>query len=136
MEMTELEKVIKEWEAVLSRDPLDAPWDLIDETLALLKEQEDLGTELGNAVELIHKKNERIEKLLKEQETSNLYKCPNCGTWVSAENVVRCKDCKYHAMDMCCNHPIEWNNGESRNHCNPNWFCSDGVAKDTTVLNK
>ena len=40
MEMTELEKVIKEWEAVLSRDPLDAPWDLIDETLALLKEQE------------------------------------------------------------------------------------------------
>ena len=40
MEMTELEKVIEEWEAVLSRDPLDAPWDLIDETLALLKEQE------------------------------------------------------------------------------------------------
>ena len=21
--------------------------------------------------------------LLKEQETANLYKCPNCGTWVS-----------------------------------------------------
>lgn len=38
--MAELEKVIKEWESVLSRDPLDAPWDLIDETLALLKEQE------------------------------------------------------------------------------------------------
>lgn len=36
--MAELEKVIKEWESVLSRDPLDAPWDLIDETLALLKE--------------------------------------------------------------------------------------------------
>ena len=34
------EKVIKEWESVLNRDPLDAPWDLIDETLALLKEQE------------------------------------------------------------------------------------------------
>jgi len=34
------EKVIKEWETVLSRDPLDAPWDLIDDTLALLKEQE------------------------------------------------------------------------------------------------
>ena len=31
-------KVIKEWESVLSRDPLDAPWDLIDETLTLLKE--------------------------------------------------------------------------------------------------
>ena len=35
-----MEKIIKEWEAVLSRDPLDAPWDLIDETLALLKEQQ------------------------------------------------------------------------------------------------
>ena len=34
------EKVIKEWEAVLSRDPLDTPWDLIDDTLVLLKEQE------------------------------------------------------------------------------------------------
>ena len=34
------EKVIKEWESVLSRDPLDVPWDLIDETLVLLKEQE------------------------------------------------------------------------------------------------
>ena len=33
-------KVIKEWESVLSRDPLDAPWDLIDDTLTLLKEQE------------------------------------------------------------------------------------------------
>ena len=38
--MTNREKVIKEWESVLSRDPLDAPWDLIDETLALLKQQE------------------------------------------------------------------------------------------------
>ena len=39
-----------------------------DDAIDLLKEQEDFGTELTNAVELIHKKNERIEKLLKEQE--------------------------------------------------------------------
>ena len=38
--MADREKVIKEWEAVLSRDPLDAPWDLIDDTLTLLKEQQ------------------------------------------------------------------------------------------------
>ena len=38
--MTDREKIIKGWETVLSRDPLDAPWDLIDDTLALLKEQE------------------------------------------------------------------------------------------------
>jgi len=38
--MIDREKIIKEWESVLSRDPLDAPWDLIDETLALLKEHE------------------------------------------------------------------------------------------------
>ena len=34
------EEIIKEWESVLSRDPLDAPWDLIDDTLTMLKEQE------------------------------------------------------------------------------------------------
>lgn len=34
------ENVIKTWEQVLSRDPLDAPWDLIDDTLTLLKELE------------------------------------------------------------------------------------------------
>ena len=39
-----------------------------DDAMELLKDHEDLGTELTNAVELIHKKNERIEKLLKEQE--------------------------------------------------------------------
>lgn len=39
------EKIINEWEAVLSRDPLDAPWDLIDDTLAMLKEHA-LPTEL------------------------------------------------------------------------------------------
>ena len=37
--MADIEKVIKDWEAVLSRDPLDAPWDLIDDTVELLKEQ-------------------------------------------------------------------------------------------------
>ena len=42
--------------------------ELLRDALALLKEQEDLGTDLTNAVELIHKKNERIEKLLKEHE--------------------------------------------------------------------
>lgn len=41
-------------------------------------------------------------------------------------DVVRCKDCKYAEVDMCCSHPIEWNNSKSRNHYNPNWFCADG----------
>ena len=70
----------------------------IDEILALLKEQEDLGTELTNAVELIHKKNVQIEKLLKKQEPKQIVRmqvkrensdgsidyfgewyCPHCG---------------------------------------------------------
>lgn len=64
-------------------------------------------------------------ELLKKQETSTIYICPNCGTWVSAENVVRCKDCKYHFVDgdnvrfnMCLlNH----------NKVQPdNWYCADG----------
>ena len=40
--MTDIGKVIKDWEAVLSRDPLDAPWDLIDDTLELLKEYQKI----------------------------------------------------------------------------------------------
>jgi len=45
---------------------------LMSDAMELLKEQEDLGKELENAIELIHKKNERIEKLLKEQEAMNV----------------------------------------------------------------
>ena len=116
--MTELEKVIERLEyCAETRDGYVR--DCINDALELLKEQEDLGTELGNAVELIHKKNERIEKLLKEKETSNLYKCPNCSTWVSAENVVRCKDCKKRNQHHECEY---WYHSDD-------WFCADGVVK-------
>lgn len=66
---------------------------------------------------------EDILELLKEQETANLYKCPNCGTWVSAENVVRCKDCK------------NWTVGDIGTYCpyhhdaRPDWFCADGERR-------
>ena len=52
------------------------------------------------------------------------------------EAVVRCMDCKYAAPDMACSHESEWSNEISRNRCNPNWFCADGIAKDTDVPNK
>lgn len=55
-------KVIKAWEAVLSRDPLDVPWDLIDETLALLK---------GKCEET------------KEGHWIFMKDCSNCGTYCS-----------------------------------------------------
>ena len=38
--MADREKVIKEWENVLSGDPSDTTWNLIDDTIELLKEQE------------------------------------------------------------------------------------------------
>ena len=41
----------------------------IDDAIAILKEQEDFGKELNNAVELIHKKNEKIKKLEEQLET-------------------------------------------------------------------
>ena len=124
--------------------PIKISLECIEDILELLKEQEDLGTELTNAVELIHKKNERIEKLLKEQETANLYKCPNCGTWVSAENVVRCKDCKHRPIK-----PADYENGFDLqfpdNECiaqcddgwyswypHDNWYCWRAERKDET----
>lgn len=44
--------------------------------------------------------------------------------------IVRCKDCKYAAPDMACSHESEWGNEISRNRCNPNWFCADGLRKE------
>jgi hypothetical protein len=75
MEMTELEKVIKEWESVLSRDPLDAPWDLIDETLAMLKE-DCHNCKLECLLQKYDQLKEKYDKLLKEQETEL---CDRCG---------------------------------------------------------
>ena len=75
--MPNREKVTKHFEHLLNaakgnyQDFVDLTVDVGEEILAMLQEQEDLGTELTNAVELIHKKNERIEKLeklLKEQQ--------------------------------------------------------------------
>jgi len=66
--------------------------------------------------------------LLKEQETASLYKCPNCGTWVSAKNVVRCKDCIYKE-----GHPSPywkyWCN-RLKCGCDDDWYCADGEKKE------
>ena len=49
------------------------------------------------------------------------------------KEIVMCKDCKYAEVDMCCSHPSEWNNSETRNHNNPNWFCADGERRTGDV---
>lgn len=64
--------------------------------------------------------------LLKEQETSNLYKCPNCGTWVSARNVVRCKDCKHYDHTRLYKCRIHGSMFQPKDE---NWFCADGEVK-------
>ena len=105
MEMSKLEKVIKEWETVLSRDPLDAPWDLIDDTLALLKVQE-------------------AQKFFVDES----------GKITPLPVVVRCKDCIYRGNSEKCvlsaiseekDFPLFMldNRGE--------WFCADGERKGT-----
>lgn len=73
MVMADREKVIKEFELFIKGfhpacTSEGVELDMLREVLTLLKDQEDLGEELTNAVELIHKKNKRIEELLKEQE--------------------------------------------------------------------
>lgn len=74
------EKVIKEWESVLSRDPLDAPWDLIDETLALLKEQD--------AVEPKHNPLSPTD-----------WFCGKCGMCIS----------RFHDYCPSCGQAVKWN---------------------------
>lgn len=74
----------------------------IDEAIAMLEEQEDLGTELTNAMELIHKKNERIEKLLIEQEavkpnvSSAEQRCGNCNKVIEMDGWKSCPWCGKH----------------------------------------
>lgn len=80
------EKVIKEWESVLSRDPLDVPWDLIDETLAMLKEQK---AKEGHWIVLDFCANEGIycsechmkifDRTTKPKKKLSQY-CPHCGS--------------------------------------------------------
>ena len=82
----------------------------IDDAIAMLKEQDDLGTELTNAVELIRKKNEQIEKLLKEQEAVTIKKtnehgfgvyggiCPKCRNWIQSA----------HSFCGFCGQAVKW----------------------------
>ena len=54
--------------------------DVLKEILALLKEQDDIGKELTDAMELIHKKNERIKKLEEQIETLTKWRA-NAGAF-------------------------------------------------------
>ena len=84
--MPDPENVIKEWEAVLSRDPLDAPWDLIDDTVTLLKEQK---VKTGHWIVLEFCANEGIycsectmrifDRTTKPKKKLSQY-CPHCGS--------------------------------------------------------
>lgn len=119
--MADINKVLKGWERCnechkhpvgMSQAYVDCEYTvglycvqdkLIYETIELLKEQEDLGTELTNAVELIHKKNERIEKLLKEQEAVK-------PTWGRGKPFCGACGFRIRGGKFCseCGKPIAW----------------------------
>ena len=83
--------------------------------------------EHGNRLDCWIKMNRDALALLKEQGTANVYKCPNCGTWVSAENVVRCKDCKYG--NLWSDEQVIVCDKFSKTR-DKNWFCADGERKE------
>ena len=98
----------------------EQPKEAFQMALDALREQEELGKELTNAVELIHKKNNRINELLKDKP-----------------EIVRCKDCKWRGNEKKCivafvadkqDFPYFFydNHGE--------WFCADGVKKQNDAL--
>jgi len=82
----------------------------IDDAIAMLKEQDDLGTELTNAVELIRKKNERIEKLLKEQEAVTIKKTKEHGFGVYGGICPKCRNWIQSAHSFCgfCGQAVKW----------------------------
>ena len=99
-----------------SKDPDDLnaldriTYDACVGAIALLKEQEDLGTELTNAVELIHKKNKRIEKLLKEQEAITIKKTKEHGFGVYGGICPKCRNWIQSAHSYCgfCGQAVKW----------------------------
>ena len=128
----DMEKVIKGLDEVweyMSKNVKDIAsrkarmMDKVADACNLLKEQDDLGTELTNAVELIHKKNERIEKLLKEQEAQKFF-VDESGKITPLPVVVRCKDCThwdtYNVECMKRHHPVP------PYDC---WFCAEGKGR-------
>ena len=89
--MSDREKVLKGLEACRKTDCINCPYSaletevclvkyLLTDALALLKEQDDLGTELTNAMELVRKKNERIKKLEEQIETLTRWRA-NAGAF-------------------------------------------------------
>ena len=99
--MADREKVIKEWESVLSRDPLDAPWDLIDETLVLLKEQDNC---------------ENCAIAIEDRQP--IVRCKDCKHY--RINTV------YPGTNMIMTYCAKTGIAESK----PEWFCADGLVKD------
>ena len=75
-----------------------------DHFAELLKEQEQFGKELTDAVAMIMKKNKQIDELMTKRT-----------------EVVRCKDCKHFDADFCKNR--EW-------ETTPEWYCADGERDD------
>ena len=108
--MPDREKVISTFEKIISVckedgcDFVDLTFEDAEQILALLKEQEDMGKELTDAMELIHKKNERIEKLLQEQEAEWI-EYPKCLAYDGAysDSHIVCSACKhvFSIMDNC-----------------------------------
>lgn len=100
---------------------------LHDDALELLKEYKEL---LKSYVEM----RDDISNLTAENEQLMKEHAQLVDKYVplvtDRQEIVRCKDCKHASLDMCCTHPTEWSNEESRNHCNPEWFCADGERRD------
>lgn len=75
-----LSKTAKKVKEFNEDTPIKISLKCIEDILELLKEQDDIGTELTNAMELIHKKNERIKKLEEQIETLTKWRA-NAGAF-------------------------------------------------------
>ena len=89
--MADRKRIIEEWESILSRDPLDVPWDLIDETLTLLKEQEAV-------------------KPFEDYDGHYVWRCGNCRAPIfhsyNEESVEGAKT--YAKFCRQCGKPVKW----------------------------
>ena len=85
MNYSKLDEVIKDWKAVLSRDPMDITFDLIDDTLELLKKYK--------------KDRELLDKYVKQTEEFLHKICANCKYMDETETCI-CQNSQYYGKQL------------------------------------
>lgn len=123
--MANREKVIKEFEEICGYTLRSHEFRVLNDVLALLKEQEEQIENLRQTAQSM------MEGVCLLKERSN---CENCAIAIEdRQPIVRCKDCKHYRINTVypgTNMIITYCAKTGITESNPDWFCADGESKE------